>query len=288
MPKHKHRGQRRLLSKLIKNVPVGTKFGNLVTLGVPFGIRHDNGYKVVHCVTECSICNYIGVHILDSLKIEHKKGHKCCKYCTLNLGLIVNDYSRCIVNQQFGSYRVLGKPFRIRTATGRKEINVVVECKCKNIYVRNVCELLDSIKLRYIKCIKCASPINALYDIKDPNRSKTRLHRIWGGMISRCLHDIRYSHIKYHPDWESYDHFRDWAYKNGYYEQDKDTPRSEQLSIDRIDPKKDYCPQNCRWITVSENSKHVTKGRDDKITQLENRVRILENILQQHNIEVPL
>lgn len=28
----------------------------------------------------------------------------------------------------------------------------------------------------------------------------------------------------------------------------------ELLSIDRIDPMKGYSPDNCRWITVSENS----------------------------------
>lgn len=59
--------------------------------------------------------------------------------------------------------------------------------------------------------------------------------------------------IKVCDEWESSFHaFRDWALKNGY---------SPELEIDRIDPDGPYSPDNCRWITKSENSKRSRRNR---------------------------
>lgn len=41
--------------------------------------------------------------------------------------------------------------------------------------------------------------------------------------------------------------FRDWALANGF---------REGLSIDRIDVNGNYCPENCRWITMAEQQKN--------------------------------
>lgn len=52
--------------------------------------------------------------------------------------------------------------------------------------------------------------------------------------------------IRMCQEWESdFKNFYEWAIKNGY---------KDNLSIDRIDEKGDYCPENCRWITTSENT----------------------------------
>ena len=41
--------------------------------------------------------------------------------------------------------------------------------------------------------------------------------------------------------------FEMWAIENGY---------ADNLTIDRIDENKNYCPDNCRWVTAGENSKY--------------------------------
>lgn len=78
----------------------------------------------------------------------------------------------------------------------------------------------------------------------------TRLYEIWKGMRKRCNCSYRKEYKNYGAkgirvcaEWDEYPRFRDWAMANGY---------TDDLTIDRIDPHKDYSPQNCRWITKKE------------------------------------
>jgi hypothetical protein len=87
------------------------------------------------------------------------------------------------------------------------------------------------------------------------------LYTTWWNMLKRCetpssnrYHCYGGRGIKVCEEWHEYALFRKWAYANGYYEQDADTPRRYKLSIDRINPDGNYEPGNCRWITVSENA----------------------------------
>ena len=90
----------------------------------------------------------------------------------------------------------------------------------------------------------------------DAERHKDcRLYRIWQGIKRRCGNPAA-SNYQYYgargitvcPEWrESYTAFRDWALANGY---------QEGLSIDRIDVNGNYCPENCRWITMAEQQRN--------------------------------
>ena len=91
----------------------------------------------------------------------------------------------------------------------------------------------------------------------------TRLFRIWEHMRERCNAEkgdhARWYHekgIRVCDEWENaFAAFRKWSESAGYFEQPKDTPLKDKLSIDRIDPNKGYSPDNCRWISCSENSR---------------------------------
>lgn len=90
----------------------------------------------------------------------------------------------------------------------------------------------------------------------------TRLFRVWEGMKERCNAEngdhARWYHdkgIRVCDEWENdFAAFREWAVAHGYYEQSPDTPHAQRLSIDRIDPSKGYSPENCQWISISQNS----------------------------------
>jgi hypothetical protein len=80
--------------------------------------------------------------------------------------------------------------------------------------------------------------------------TKTRLYRIWICMKTRCFYKNNDSYKNYGGrgitvcnDWRnSFETFRLWALSNGY---------SDKLSLDRINVDKNYCPENCRWVSMS-------------------------------------
>lgn len=86
-------------------------------------------------------------------------------------------------------------------------------------------------------------------------RSKEKLYKIYYGIKYRCYNknckDYKYygeKGIKISNEWNTYEKFKQWSLENGY---------KEGLCLDRINPRLDYGPFNCQWITNSENSKRM-------------------------------
>lgn len=100
-----------------------------------------------------------------------------------------------------------------------------------------------------------------------------RLYKTLDHMISRCYNprDIHYagyggSGIRISPEWYTPEdlnigraRFFEWAWANGY---------DDTLTIDRIDPHKNYGPDNCRWITMAaqqlnkSNTRYINDGSE--------------------------
>ena len=91
----------------------------------------------------------------------------------------------------------------------------------------------------------------------DIDTRKDDIYKTYCRMLRRCYWKDSKEHKKYYQDkgikvcdeWKNnYIAFKEWALNNGY---------QKGLAIDRIDSNGNYEPSNCRFITISENSRRV-------------------------------
>lgn len=106
-------------------------------------------------------------------------------------------------------------------------------------------------------CKECQRRARSGLEIpRNHGESKTPLYLHWKAMRWRCSPDNTRHRQWYYsrgiavcPEWDDWSVFKAWALANGYV---------EGLTIDRIDNNQGYAPENCQWITLSEN---VSKAR---------------------------
>lgn len=91
--------------------------------------------------------------------------------------------------------------------------------------------------------------------------SDTRFYNIWCGMKKRCNKLTHSSSINYGRDGISYDGA--WEFFDNFYA-DMFEGYSDDLTLDRVDPRKDYSKENCRWVTKQEQAKNKDVYKTNK------------------------
>ena len=89
---------------------------------------------------------------------------------------------------------------------------------------------------------------------------RTRLYKEWADIKKRCYNSKHVAYPRYGGKgvrmcaaWkDDFVAFRDWALSNGY---------REDLTIDRIDFRGNYCPENCRWIPSAKQAQNTSRNR---------------------------
>jgi hypothetical protein len=111
--------------------------------------------------------------------------------------------------------------------------------------------------------------------------SNSRLYAIFLGMKDRCnnSNDTAYKNyggrgIKVCDEWKEYINFHNWAVTNGY---------TDNLTIDRKDNDGNYCPENCRWATYSEQANNT---RTNVLIFYNNEIKTLSQWAHLYNISV--
>ena len=102
-------------------------------------------------------------------------------------------------------------------------------------------------------CKECRGTQNTTH-----GKSNTLEYFVWQSMLQRCNNP---KNKKYHiyggkgvqvcPAWNTFEGF--WKDMGSTYK--------EGLIIDRLDSNKNYCSENCQWVSLSYNSHKTTKRR---------------------------
>lgn len=182
--------------------------------------------------------------------------HKSCRKCS-SKKRINNLYGK-----RFNNIVVISQPIY-----KNNRIYYECECDCGNIILRRS----DDIK----NIISCGCHLQT----KD-NESRSRIYTIWYGMNYRCSENAKgkdkrnyYDRgIRVCDEWKDknigYQNFRNWAFSNGY---------KENLTIERIDVNKNYCPENCTWIDMESQAKNKTNTVKIKYKNNEYKACNLQN-----------
>lgn len=171
------------------------------------------------------------------------------------------------IGKHYGCYKIISIASERAKDGHLKYVGKCVYCGETMTSVISTFIVRKSNKCTHYSKISGRKIYNSENNIKD-----FRIKGIYDNMINRCYDKNEKSYrfyggkgIKVCDEWfQIPKSFEEWALKNGY---------KENLTIDRIHSNKSYCPENCRWISLQDNSKWKSTTRIIEINNIKDSGR---------------
>lgn len=217
---------------------VGKKFGRLTVISIVKNAKNKAMYWKCKC--DC------GNETLSQPSQVRALKYVQCKNCAAQNWVRKNPTIQ--PNQVFGLLTTVGR------SAPRKWLCV---CVCGKTAIRSGSNLIKS---NTPSCDECLVKVQATHNVThggSVNGRINRLYNVWSSMKARCsipsCAGYKYyggKGIRVCEEWLRYENFCEWALANGY---------EFGLTIDRLNPDKNYEPSNCEWVTREINAHRVKK-----------------------------
>lgn len=154
------------------------------------------------------------------------------------------------LNINMGKAKNFSTPILLGNPRSKQE-EVEFKCSCGNVFISTQWR----VETGHTKSCGCYQKYRVSKSSLKHGDSTTRLMSIYKNMKTRCYNENTDVYKKYGAlgitvcdEWlQNYNDFKNWSIWNGY---------SEELSLDRIDNKGNYSPDNCRWIYIKDQAKN--------------------------------
>lgn len=204
---------------------LGKRFGKLTVIG------YDDSSTTVYSKWICK-CDCGNIKSIRRQSLVENKTVSCG--CKNKIDLVGKKFGRLTVKERIGPNKWKCK------------------CECGN----EIIALGSNLQRMNTSSCGCFAIELTSKRSKTHGSSYTRLYSIWTGMKQRCFNKKIKSYkyygakgIRVCDEWLDFSIFKQWSLSNGY---------TDELSIDRIDSNGDYCPENCRWVTLSEQKRNMS------------------------------
>lgn len=102
--------------------------------------------------------------------------------------------------------------------------------------------------------------------------SKHPLYKTWNNVTQRVKSNKFYKHVNICDEWLTFINFYNWSIQNGW---------QKNLTIDRIESKGNYEPNNCRWVTMEVQLRNTKRN---KYYEYNNETLVIQDICEKYNI----